>query len=46
MIDFETNYADLFVEYAEKNPKLIPDTVKLAIKRYKKWKKRKDIWLI
>jgi len=44
MIDFETNYADLFVEYAEKNPKLIPDTVKLAIKRYKKWKKRKDIW--
>ena len=44
MIDFETNYADLFVQYAEKNPKLIPDSVHLAIKRYKKWKKRKDIW--
>ncbi|MCM3216114.1 terminase large subunit [Niallia taxi] len=44
MIDFETNYADEFVKYAENNPELIPDTVQTVIKRYKKWKKRKDIW--
>lgn len=44
MIDFETNYADEFVKYAENNPELIPDTVQAVIKRYKKWKKRKDIW--
>jgi len=44
MIDFDTNYADEFVKYAENNPELIPDTVQAVIKRYKKWKKRKDIW--
>jgi len=44
MIDFETNYADEFVKYAENNPELIPDTIQAVIKRYKKWKKRKDIW--
>ncbi|WP_182101832.1 terminase large subunit [Niallia taxi] len=44
MIDVETNYADEFVKYAENNPELIPDTVQAVIKRYKKWKKRKDIW--
>lgn len=44
MIDFETNYADEFVKYAEDNPELIPDTIRAVIKRYKKWKKRKDIW--
>ncbi len=44
MIDFETNYAEIFVKEVEKNPKLYPDSVHLAVKRFRKWKKRKDIW--
>ncbi|MFD2628735.1 terminase large subunit [Oceanobacillus kapialis] len=44
MIDFETNYADIFAEQVEADPKLYPDSVKLTIKRYRKWQKRKDIW--
>ncbi|MCU4979618.1 terminase large subunit [Bacillus cereus] len=44
MIDFETNYADIFVSEVDAAPHLYPDSIKLAIKRYKKWKKRKDIW--
>lgn len=44
MIDFETNYAEIFVKEIEKNPKLYPDSVHLAVKRFRKWKKRKDIW--
>ncbi|WP_371069131.1 terminase large subunit [Sediminibacillus sp. JSM 1682029] len=44
MIDFETNYADIFAAEVEKNPRLYPKTIKLAIKRYRKWQKRKDIW--
>lgn len=44
MINFEVNYADEFVEEFDKNPKLFPDSVKHAVKRYKRWKKRKDIW--
>ncbi|AJG57210.1 MULTISPECIES: terminase large subunit [Bacillus] len=44
MIDFETNYADIFVSEVDAASHLYPDSIKLAIKRYKKWKKRKDIW--
>lgn len=44
MIDFEINYADEFVKEYEDAPHKYPDSIKLAIKRYKKWKKRKDIW--
>ncbi|PEW66972.1 terminase [Bacillus cereus] len=44
MIDFETNYADIFVSEVDAAPHLYPDSIKLATKRYKKWKKRKDIW--
>lgn len=44
MIDFDINYADIFAEQVEKNPKQFPDLVRLAIKRYRKWQKRKDIW--
>ncbi|RHW37312.1 terminase large subunit [Neobacillus notoginsengisoli] len=44
MIDFETNYADIFAKEVERKPKLFPDSVKLAVKRYRKWQKRKDIW--
>ncbi|MEH6940786.1 terminase large subunit [Bacillus sp. JJ722] len=44
MIDFEVNYADEFVKEFDDNPKSYPDTVKLGVKRYKRWKKRKDIF--
>lgn len=44
MIDLNINYADLFTEKVSKNPDNYPDTVHLVVKRYKKWKKRKDIW--
>lgn len=44
MIDFETNYADIFAKEVERKPKLYPDTVRSMVKRYRKWQKRKDIW--
>jgi phage terminase large subunit-like protein len=44
MIEFEVNYADDFVREFDRNPKAYPDTVKLMVKRYKRWKKRKDIF--
>lgn len=44
MIDFNINYADEFVKECEANPKSYPDTVHLMVKRYKRWKKRKDIF--
>lgn len=44
MIDFKVNYADEFVKEFDAAPHKYPDTIKLAVKRYKKWKKRKDIW--
>ena len=44
MIDFEVNYADEFVKEFDSNPKAYPNSIKLMVKRYKRWKKRKDIW--
>ncbi|MFS0594221.1 terminase TerL endonuclease subunit [Cytobacillus horneckiae] len=44
MIDFDVNYADEFVKEFDANPDNYPKSLKMAIKRYKKWKKRKDIW--
>ncbi|MEK5107043.1 terminase TerL endonuclease subunit [Cytobacillus sp. FSL K6-0129] len=44
MIDFNVNYADEFVKEFDADPDKYPKSLKLAIKRYKKWKKRKDIW--
>lgn len=44
MINFDVNYADLFVEEFDAAPHLYPNSIKHAVKRYKKWKKRKDIW--
>lgn len=44
MIDFETNYADIFADEVEKNPDLYPKSIHAVIKRYRKWQKRKDIW--
>ncbi|NEX77380.1 terminase large subunit [Bacillus thermocopriae] len=39
------NYADEFAKKVTRNKKRYPKTVIKAVERYKKWKKRKDIWL-
>lgn len=44
MIATDINYADEFVKEFEKKTKAYPDSIKLAIRRYKRWKKRKDIF--
>lgn len=44
MIEFDINYADEFVKEFDENQKLYPNSIKQMIKRYKKWKKRKDIF--
>lgn len=44
MINVDINYADQFAEDVEKAPFLYPDSIKLAVKRYRKWQKRKDIF--
>ncbi|EAD7212155.1 terminase large subunit [Listeria monocytogenes] len=43
MIDMSVNYADEFCELVSKNSKRYPKSIKKAVKRYKTWKKRKDI---
>lgn len=43
-IERGVNYADIFAKKVRKNPKKYPDTIKLMVDRYYKWKKRKDIW--
>lgn len=43
-INYDINYADEFVKIVDNDPKRFPRSIKLAIKRYKRWKKRKDIW--
>lgn len=44
MIEPGVNYADLFAKEVRKKPKKYPKTVRLAIDRWYRWKKRKDIW--
>lgn len=43
-IDYDINYADEFAKMVDADPKVFPNSIKSAVKRYKKWKKRKDIW--
>lgn len=43
-INYDINYADEFVKMVDASPKAYPNSIKLAVKRYKRWKKRKDIW--
>lgn len=43
-IEFDVNYADEFVKEYEARRKGYPDTIHLMVKRYKKWKKRDDIF--
>lgn len=38
------NYADVYARKVRRSPKKYPDTIKLAVDRYYRWKKRKDIW--
>ncbi|WP_238456113.1 terminase large subunit [Lederbergia galactosidilytica] len=38
------NYADIYARKVRRSPKKYPDTIKLAVDRYYRWKKRKDIW--
>lgn len=44
MIDPEVNYADEYAAMVTKRPKEYPLTIRKAVKRYKHWKKRTDIW--
>lgn len=44
MIEPGINYADIYAKQVRKKPKKFPTTVKDAVNRYYKWKKRKDIW--
>lgn len=44
MIDPNVNYADEFAKMVTRHPKDYPTKIHKAVKRYKRWKKRKDIW--
>lgn len=44
MIEPGVNYADLFAKEVRKKPGKYPKTVRLAVDRWYRWKKRKDIW--
>lgn len=44
MIEQGVNYADEYAKMVTKRPSKYPKTIRDAVKRYKKWKKRKDIW--
>lgn len=44
MIERGINYADQFAKMVRKKPKEYPTTIKDAISRYYRWKKRKDVW--
>jgi len=40
----DVNYADMYASNVMRNKKKYPKSIILAVERYKKWKKRKDIW--
>ena len=44
MIEPGVNYADKFAKMVRRIPVKYPKTVRLAVDRWYKWKKRKDIW--
>lgn len=44
MIERGVNYAEIFAKKVRKNPKKFPKSVRLAVDRWYKWKKRDDIW--
>lgn len=45
MIERGVNYADRFASKVMRNKKKYPKTVVQSVERYRKWKKRKEIWL-
>ncbi|MFC6117329.1 terminase large subunit [Macrococcoides bohemicum] len=45
MIDLNVNYADEFADLVEANKSDYPKSIKNAVKRYRKWSKRDDIWM-
>lgn len=45
MIDLNINYADEFADLVEANKSDYPKSIKNAVKRYRKWSKRDDIWM-
>ncbi|MEI4618406.1 terminase large subunit [Bacillus cereus] len=44
IITSDVNYADMYASNVMRNKKKYPKSIILAVERYKKWKKRKDIW--
>ncbi|WP_224993943.1 terminase large subunit [Enterococcus faecalis] len=44
MIDMTVNYADKFAKSVRRHKERYPRSIHLAVKRYNKWKKRKDIF--
>lgn len=44
MIEQGFNYADEYAKMVSKYPSKYPKTIRDSVKRYNKWKKRKDIW--
>ena len=40
----DVNFADKYANNVMRNKKKYPKSIILAVERYKKWKKRKDIW--
>lgn len=44
MIDMTVNYADKFAKSVRRHKERYPKSIHLAVKRYNKWKKRKDIF--
>lgn len=44
MIERGINYADQFAKMVRNKPKEHPTTIKDAVNRYYRWKKRKDVW--
>lgn len=40
----DVNYADMYASNVMRNKKKYPKSIILAVERYKKWNKRKDIW--
>lgn len=44
IIEPGTNYADKYANMVMRNKKKYPKSIILAVERYRRWKKRKDIW--
>ncbi len=40
----DINYAEQYASQVEKAPKFYPNTIKQAVRRYRKWQKRKDVF--